>query len=184
MQEFPQEVKAAVNDFTDGRTSGSIDNFLRWDSVRSRMNRQETARIQEQISRIDYAFYNTSIRENITVYVGLNADQARKVRNESVFSENSYLLASYDPSVVYTRLAATGRDTNGYFTLCAIDLRPGNHLLFINATEREFLLPRGGIWDVAGEDTYKELTFTADSIPRYDDIIQTNVRIIRTKEHP
>lgn len=182
--DFPPEVITAVTDFTGGRTSDTINSYLRWESVRSRTNRQEAARIQEQISRIDYAVYNTTLRENVSVYIGLSPEQARKARNESVFSENSYLVASYDPSVIYTRLAGTGRDNNGYFTMCAIDLPRGSYHLFINASEREFLLPRGGIWDVAGEDSYRELTFTAESIPRYDDIIMTDVRIIHTREHP
>jgi hypothetical protein len=183
-QDFPPEIQTAINDFTDGRTSGAINGFLRWESVRARTNKEDTARIQEQIHRIDYAFYNTSLKENISVYVGLTAEQARKVRNESVFSDSGYIIASYDPSVVYHQLAGTSRDSEGYLTICMIDFQRGNHLLYINATEREFLLPRDGIWDVDGEDTYRELTVAADSIPRYDDMVQTDVRIIRTKEHP
>jgi len=183
-RDFPPEVKAAVMDYASGKTTDTLNSFLRWESVRARTNRQDAERIQEQISRIDYAMYNTSLKENISLYIPLSADQARKVRNESVFSENSYILASCDPSVIYHLFAETGRDNDGYFTMCVIDFRRGSHPLWINETEREFVLPRGGIWDVAGEDTYEELTFAADSIPRYDDIMLTKVRIIRTQEHP
>jgi hypothetical protein len=81
-------------------------------------------------------------------------------------------------------MADTGRDSDGYFTMCVIDFRKGNHVLFVNATEREFLLPQAGIWDVAREDTYQELEYSIDSIPRYDDTVPTKVRLIYTREHP
>jgi hypothetical protein len=182
--DFPPEVENAVSDFTSGKTSDTINGFLRWESVRARTDTAGKARIQEQIHRIDYAFYNTSLKENISVYIGINGEQAKRVRNESVFSESGYMLASSDPSVVYHKLANTDRDSDGYFTMCVVDFRKGNHLLFVNATEREFLLPHGGIWDVAREDTYEELRYTQDSIPRYDDLVLTKVRLIYTREHP
>lgn len=183
-QDFPPEVERAVSNFAEGRTSDTINGFLRWESVRARTDQLEKTRIQEEIRRIDYAVFNTSIQENISVYIGVSGEQAKRIRNESVFSENGYAIASYDPSVIYHQLANSGRDSEGYLTMCVIDLRRGNHLLFINATEREFLLPHGGIWDVARVDTYERLEFSADSIPRYDDIILTKVRLISTKEHP
>jgi len=183
-QGFPPEVENAISDFTTGKTSDAINGFLRWESVRARTDAAGKARIQEQIHRIDYAFYNTTLKENVSVYIGITGEQAKRVRNESVFSESGYMLASSDPSVVYHKLANTERDSDGYFTMCVIDFRRGNHLLFVNATEREFLLPHGGIWDVARVDTYEELGYSIDSIPRYDDIVLTKVRLIYTREHP
>ena len=183
-QDFPPEVKSAVNDFAAGKTTDTINGFLRWESVRAKTSQPDNVRIQEQIHNIDYAEFNTTLKENISVYVGVSGEQAKRIRNESVFSENGYIIASNDPSVVYHQLANTGRDNEGYLTMCVIDFRKGNHLLFINATEKEFLLPHGGIWDVAGEITYEKLDFSADSIPRYEDIIPTKVRLISTKEHP
>jgi hypothetical protein len=183
-QGFPREVENAVSDFMTGKTSDTINGFLRWESVRARTDNAGKTRIQEQIHRIDYAIYNTSLKEDIRVYIGITGEQAKRVRNESVFSENGYVPASSDPSVVYHQLANTGRDSDGYFTMCVVDFRKGNHLLFVNATEREFLLPHGGIWDVAHEDTYEELEYSTDSIPRYDDIIPMKVRLIYTREHP
>lgn len=183
-QGFPPEVEAAVSDFSSGKTTDTINGFLRWESVRARTYQPEAARIREQIGRIDSALFNTTLKEDIRVYTGISGEQARRIRNDSVFSENGYIIASYDPSVVYHRLANTGRDKEGYLTMSAIDFKKGDHLLFVNATEREFLIPHGGIWDFAQEDTYDELKFSADSIPRYRDIIPTKVRLISTKEHP
>ena len=183
-QDFPPEVENAVSDFISGKTADTINGYLRWESVRARTDAAGKARIQEQIHRINYALYNTSLKENVSVFVGITREQAKRVRNESVFSESGYLLASSDPSVIYHRMADTGRDSDGYFTMCVIDFRKGNHVLFVNATEREFLLPQGGIWDVAREDTYQELEYSIDSIPRYDDTVPTKVRLIYTREHP
>ena len=182
--DFPPEVERAVSNFTEGGTTDTINGFLRWESVRERTDPSEKARIQEEIHRIDYAVFNTTIQENISVYIGVSGEQAKRIRNESVFLENGYVIASYDPSVVYLQLANSGRDSEGYLTMCVIDFRRGNHLLFVNTTDREFLLPHGSIWDVARVNTYEQLEFTADSIPRYDDIILTKVRLIYTKEHP
>jgi hypothetical protein len=183
-QGFPPEVENAVSDFAEGKTTDTINGFLRWESVRARTSKSETASIQEQVRRIDYAVFNTPIQENVSLYIGVSGEQAKRIRNESVFSEDGYIIASYDPSIVYHRLANSGRDIEGYLTMCVIDFRRGKRLLFVNATEREFLIPHGGIWDVAGEETYEQLEFSADSVPRYDDIIQTKVRLISTKEHP
>jgi len=183
-QGFPPEAETAVSDFSLGNTTDIVNGFLRWESVRARTDQSEAARIREQISNIDYAMFNTTLKENIRVYTGISGEQARRIRNDSVFSENGYAIASYDPSVVYHRLANSGRDKEGYLTMCVIDFKKGDHLLFVNATEREFLIPHGGIWDFAKEDTYNELEFSADSIPRYKDTTPTKVRLIYTKEHP
>jgi hypothetical protein len=182
-QDFPAGVKGAVSDFVEGRTTDSINGFLRWESVRAKTSPSDATRIQEQIHRIDYAVFNTSLQENITLFVGISGEQAKRIRNESVYAEPGYIIASFDPTVVYHRLAASGRDNDGYLTMCVIDFRKGSRLLYVNATEREFLLPHGGTWEVTGEETYEQLEFSADSIPHYHDVIPTKVRLIHTKEH-
>ncbi|MFA5266677.1 MAG: ADP-ribosyltransferase [Methanoregula sp.] len=181
---FPADVEKAVSDFSRGETTDTINGYLRWESVRAKTSKEEKARIGQQVSRIDYALFNTTAQENITVYIGISGEQAKRIRNESVFSENGYIIASYDPSEIYHKMANSGRDSEGYLTMCVVDFRKGNHFLFVNATEKEFIIPRGSIWDVAGEVTYEKLEFSKDSIPHYDDIIPTKVRLIYTKEHP
>jgi len=181
---FPVDIEKAIRDFSMGDTSDTINGYLRWESVRAKTGKVDKARIGEQISRIDYAVFNTSLQENITLYIGISGEQARRIRNESIFSENGYIIASYDPSEIYQKMANSGRDSEGYLTMCVIDFRKGSHILFVNATEKEFLIPRGGIWDVAGVETFEQMEFSGDSIPRYDDIILTKVRLIATKEHP
>ena len=126
-QDFPPEIEKAVSDFSLGITTETINGFLRWESVRARTDQSDAARIREQISNIDYALFNTTLKENIRVYTGISGEQAKRVRNDSVFSENGYAFASYDPSVVYHRLANSGRDKEGYLTMCVIDFRKGDH---------------------------------------------------------
>lgn len=181
---LPAESEEAVRDFTGGITTDTINGFLRWESVRARMNQSETTGIQNQIHRIDTALFNATVYENITVYTGVGGEQSQRILNDSVFSENGYLIASYDPSVIYEHLHNSGRDNEGYLTMCVIGFHKGDRLLLVNASDREFLVPRGGIWDVAGEETYGQLEYSPDSVLRYDDNIQTNVRLIYTKEHP
>lgn len=182
--DFPPEVNEAVSNYAGGKTTDSIGGFLRWESVRARTNQSDAALIREQVRRIDYALFNTTAKENISVYTGTSVEQARRIRNDSVFAESGYIIASYDPSVVYHWFGNTGRDSEGYFTMCVIDLRRGTHVLLVNETERELLLPRDSIWDVAGEETYEKLDFSKDSSPRYREIILSKVRLIHTREHP
>jgi hypothetical protein len=181
--EFPLEVTAAVSNYTEGKTTDTINGFLRWESVRARTSESDAARIRDQIHLIDYAVFNTTIKENFRLYIGVSGEQAKRIRNDSVYSENGYVTGSYDPSVIYLQTLDSSRDKDGYLTMCVLDFRRGDHLLLINETEREFLIPHGGIWDVAGEETFEQLTYTADSIPRYDDVIQKNIRLIYTQEH-
>ena len=183
-QHFPPEVEKAVSDFTDGKTTDTINGFLRWESIRARTNQSDAARIREQIRSIDYAVLNTTVKENISVYIGISGEQVKRIRNGSVYAEPGYAIGSYDPSVIYYRQKNSGRDSEGYLTMSVIDIKKGSHLLFINATEREFLLPHGGIWDFAREETFENLKFSADSIPRYEEVVMTKVRLIYTKEHP
>ncbi len=180
---FPPEVNTAISDYTEGRTADTINGFLRWDSVRSRTSKADAARISGLVNTIDYAMVNTTLQEDIRLYTGISGEQAKRVRNDSAFSENGYFVASYDPSVIFHRFSNSGRDTQGYLTMCVLDFRKGDHILLVNTTEREFLIPHGGTWDVTGMETYEQLAYSADSIPRYDDIIQTKVRFISTTEH-
>jgi ADP-ribosyltransferase exoenzyme len=182
--QFPPDIEKAVSDFAGGNTTDTINGFLRWESVRARTDQPDAARIQEQIRRIDTALFNATAKEDIRVYLGVSGEQAKRIRNDTVYEEKGYVIASYDPSVVYHRLAGSGRDKDGYLTMCVIDERRGGYFLIVNATEREVLLPRGGIWDFAREDTYDKLEFSADSMPRYGNIVPTKVRLIYTKEHP
>lgn len=181
-REFPQEVRTAVSDFTAGKTSDTVNSFLRWDSVRARTGESDAARIRGQIGSIDYALFNSTLQEDMRLYLWVSGEQAKRIQNDSAFSDNGYLVASYDPTVIYHRLWNTGRDKDGYLTMCVLDFKKGDHLLFVNTTDREFLIPRGGSWEVTGIETYRQLSYTADSIPRYDDIAQTYIRLISTRE--
>jgi hypothetical protein len=181
---FSADVEKAVSDFSDGRTADTINGFLRWESVRARTNQSESASIREQISRIDYALFNTTAKETISLYVGISGEQLKRVRNDSVYEEKGYTVASYDPSVIYYRLTDRGRDSEGYVTMCVIESRRGDYLLYVNTTDREFLLPRGTIRDVLYEEEFAILKFSAESVPKYRDLALEKTRLIYTTEHP
>ena len=181
-QDFPQEVRTDIGDFTAGKTSDTINSFLRWDSVRARTGESDAARTRQQIRSIDYALFNSTLQENMRLYLWVSGEQARRIQNDSAFADNGYLVASYDPTVIYHQLWDTGRDKDGYITMVVLDFQKGDHLLFVNTTDREFLIPRGSSWEVTGINTYDQLSFTADSIPRYDDMAQTDIRLISTRE--
>lgn len=182
--DFPEDVNQAVSDLAERRTADQINGFLRWESVRARTNESDTAFIRKQIALIDYAVFNSTLPEDIRVYFGVSGEQFRRIRNESVVNEPGYIIASSDPTIIYHRVNDSGRDREGYLILCTLDLPRGDHVLVINRTEREFLVPRGRIWDVSREETFESLKFTPDSNPRYDKELLTKIRIIYTSEHP
>ena len=45
--DFPAEVKQAVTDFISRKTTDTVNGFLRWESVRTRTNQSDAARIRE-----------------------------------------------------------------------------------------------------------------------------------------
>lgn len=182
--DFPPAIHQAVRDFTDGNTSDTINGFLRWESVRARTSRPETATIQRQIGDIDYAISNSSTGENLILYTGISGELAKRIRNDSVYEERGYIVASYDPSVVYHQMANGGRDKDGFLTMVVTESRRGEHLLFINETERSILLPHGSIWDLAWEEQQDVMDFSVTSFPRYQEEDLTKVRLLYMKEHP
>jgi hypothetical protein len=181
---FPPAIHQAVWDFTDGKTSETINGFLRWESVRAKANRSETAAIRSRIGDIDYAISNSSAGENLILYTGISGELAKRIRNDSAYEERGYIVASYDPSVVYHQLAQGGRDKDGFITMVVTESRRGEHLLFINDTEHSVLLPHGSVWDLAWEEQQDVMDFSVTSFPRYQDEVLTKVRLMYMKEHP
>jgi hypothetical protein len=182
--DFPPEIIQAVTDFTDGNTTDTINGFLRWESVRAKTNRSETAVIRNRIGDIDYAISNSSAGENLILYTGISGELAKRIRNDSYYEERGYIVASYDPSVVYHQMAYGGRDKDGFVTMVVTESRKGEHLLFINETERSILLPHGSVWDLAQEEQQDVMDFSVTSFPRYQDEVLTKVRLMYMKEHP
>jgi hypothetical protein len=181
---FPPVIHQAVRDFTDGKTSDIINGFLRWESVRAKTNREETVLIRERIGNIDYAISNSSAGENLVLYSGISGELAKRIRNDSQYEERGYILASYDPSVVYHQMANGGRDKDGFISMVVTESRRGEHLLFINETERSILLPHGLVWDLAREEQQDVMDFSVTSFPRYQEEDLTKVRLMYLKEHP
>jgi hypothetical protein len=81
-------------------------------------------------------------------------------------------------------MAQGGRDKDGFITMVVTESRRGEHLLFINDTERTILLPHGSVWDLAREEHQDVMNFSVTSFPRYHEEILTKVRLMYMKEHP
>ena len=81
-------------------------------------------------------------------------------------------------------MADGGRDKDGFFTMVVTESRRGEHILFINETERTVLLPHGSVWDLGQEEQQDVMNFSATSFPRYHEELVTKVRLMYMKEHP
>lgn len=173
-----EEVTASVNSFSDPRTRDRVGAYLRWDSTRARTNRTETARIEQIVKNIDTAIRFSRLEEDLVLYAGITGDVPLKIINTSRYSEDSYLLCSVDPSVVYHVMDSTGRDREGFVSLLVIPRKQGNYLLYVNDTNREILLPRLTTWELQREEKVGRVEFTLESVPRYRDDEMKNVRLL------
>jgi hypothetical protein len=175
---FTDPVVKAVGGLSDPKAADIINRYLRWDSVRANTDKAEAARITGVVKNIDSAISTTPLKEDIVIYCGISSELGLLITNTSRYSDDGYVSGSYDPSVVYHTLSKSGRDREGYVTMLALREKPGAHLLFVNETTREILLPRAMIWDLNAEEKIGRLVVSLDSMPRYKDDQMDNVRLL------
>ena len=85
---------------------------------------------------------------------------AGTVMNTSEYREPAFASTSYDISF---SLDAFGvRSPDGYKNVLVLERSPGDHALYINEDEREYLLPRGMTWSVIKEENVENLSVNAD----------------------
>lgn len=173
---------ATISGISDPRTFGTVNGYLRWESVRARTNASEAARINGIINVIDAAIGYTSLKEDLILYCGISGDLPNRIINDSRYSEPGYVSCTFDPSMVYHTLAKSGRDKEGFVTMLVIPQKQGSHLLYVNETKREILLPHGMTWELASEEKVGSIEYILDSTPRYPDEQPEKVRLLYMKQ--
>jgi hypothetical protein len=171
-----------INGISDPRTFGTVNGYLRWESARARTNASEAARINGMINVIDAAIGYSSLNEDLILYSGISGDLPHRIINDSRYSEPGYVSCTFDPSIVYHTLAINGRDKEGFVTMLVIHQRLGSHILYVNETKREILLPHGMTWELASEEKIGKIEYIMDSTPRYPDEQPEKVRLLYIKQ--
>jgi len=118
--------------------------------------------IQDQL---DLAGQQSVLKSDQILFRGINPSVAGIVMNTSRYHEPAFASTSYDISF---SLDAFGvRSPDGYRNVLVLERYAGDHALYINEDEREYLLPRGSDWIVTRAASIENLTVMAD-FPLHD----------------
>jgi hypothetical protein len=109
---------------------------------------------------LDSAESQSTLRHDTILFRGISPNVTGMVMNASEYREPAFASTSYDISF---SLDAFGvRSPDGYRNVLVLERHPGDHALYINEDEREYLLPRGMSWWVVKVENVENLSVTAD----------------------
>jgi hypothetical protein len=132
---------------------------------------------------LDTAESQSVIHTPLILFRGISPNVAAMVINNAEYREPAFASTSYDITVCLDLFGAKSPD--GYRNVLVMERQPGDHLLFINNDEREFLLPRDKTWYVVKSIKIENLTVNAD-FPLHDRKTTTasfdHIRLIYIKE--
>ena len=115
--------------------------------------------------QLDAAEQQSVLESDHLLFRGINPSVAGTVMNTSWYHEPAFASTSYDISF---SLDAFGvRSPDGFRNVLVLERDAGDHALYINEDEREYLLPRGSDWIVTRAINVENLTVTAD-FPLHD----------------
>jgi hypothetical protein len=109
---------------------------------------------------LDTAEQQSTLRHATTLFRGINPGVAATVLNTSAYREPAFASTSYD--IAFSLDAFGSRSPDGYRNMLVLRRDAGDHALYINEDEREFLLPRGTTWSVVKTVNVENLTVNAD----------------------
>ncbi len=111
---------------------------------------------------IDCAEREVRISRETRLFRGVTPSMSALVMNSSRWREAPFASTSYDITVTLDPYST--RDAGGYANVFVLSRQPGDHVLYINEDQREFLLPRNTAWDVIRIEEIRNLTVDADFV--------------------
>ncbi len=108
---------------------------------------------------LDAAEERSTLSDNVTLYRGITPGVAGIVLNSSAWTELPFSSTSYDITVTLDPYGT--RDPGGYLNVLVLPRQKGDHALYLNEDQREFLLPRGTAWKVTKAVNVRDLDVTA-----------------------
>jgi hypothetical protein len=109
---------------------------------------------------LDTAEQQSRLKHAMTLFRGISPPVAGTVLNTSEYREPAFASTSYD--ITFSLDAFGQRSPDGYRNMLVLRRDPGDHALYINEDEREFLLPRGMTWSVVKTVYAGNLSVNAD----------------------
>ena len=116
-------------------------------------------------NELDSAEQQSVLKKDQILFRGISPSFAGTVMNTSRYHEQSYASTSYDIAIPLDEFGARGAD--GYHNVMVLERDAGEHALYVNEDQREYLLPRGTEWTVSRTVNVENLTVTAD-FPLHD----------------
>ena len=116
-------------------------------------------------NELDAAEQQSILTTDQILFRGISPSFAGTVMNTSRYHEPSFASTSYDISIPLDAFGARGPD--GYRNVMVLEREAGEHALYVNEDEREYLLPRGTEWTVTRTVNVENLTVTA-GFPLHD----------------
>jgi hypothetical protein len=114
---------------------------------------------------LDTAENESILGSDLILFRGISPYVAGMVLNNSEYREAAFASTTYDP-VVSLDIFGTS-DAQGFHNLLVLERKAGEHALYINEFEREYLLPRESDWQVITSVEIDALTIEAD-FPLYN----------------
>lgn len=109
---------------------------------------------------LDAAEQQSVLGTDRLLFRGISPSFAGTVMNTSRYHEASFASTSYDIAIPLGTFGERGPD--GYRNVMVLEREAGEHALYVNENQREYLLPRGTEWTVSRITTIENLTVTAD----------------------
>lgn len=185
-REFSQPQKAAIAWWMSPGFQDNTTEFRRYErqSPESKAAYPEELRIFYDFieQSLDSAERESAVQHNIILFRGINPVVAGTVINNAQYQEPAFASTAYDITVSLGMFGQ--RMPDGYRNVLVLQRYPGDHILYINDDEREFLLPRGMTWNVIKAVNIENLTVTAD-FPLYSANVSSfdHVRLIYVREN-
>jgi len=109
---------------------------------------------------LDDAEQQSILKNDLVLFRGISPGVAASVLDNAEYREPAFASTSYD---ITLSLDAFGpRSPDGYRNMIVLEKHAGDHALYVNEDEREFLLPRGTRWHVVKAINVENLIVQAD----------------------
>jgi hypothetical protein len=116
-------------------------------------------------NELDAAEQQSVLTTDQILFRGISPSFAGTVMNTSRYHEPSFASTSYDISIPLDAFGTRGPD--GYRNVMVLEREAGEHALYVNEDQREYLIPRGTEWEVTRTVNIENLTVAAD-FPLHD----------------
>jgi hypothetical protein len=111
-------------------------------------------------NELDVAEQQSVLKTDHLLFRGISPSFAGTVMNTSRYHEQSYASTSYDIAIPFDEFGPRGAD--GYNNVMVLERDAGEHALYVNEDQREYLLPRGTEWTVSRTVDVENLSVTAN----------------------